>query len=75
MTAPGLQDRPQADGVGVEDDRLAHLVLKPDWPIALCGAKVLDHLGAAAPARDRCPACLRIARDRKLGRPAWREAS
>ncbi len=53
------------------DDRLAHLVLKKDWPIALCGANVSDHLGTKAPAMDRCADCLRIARDQRLGRPGW----
>lgn len=53
------------------DERVAHLVLKPDWPIALCGANVSDLLGTKAPAMDRCPDCLRIAADRRLGRPGW----
>ena len=53
------------------DDRLAHLVLKPDWPRALCGYDVKDFLGTHAPAMDRCAECLRIAADRKLGRPGW----
>jgi hypothetical protein len=53
------------------DERVAHLVLKPDWPIALCGANVREHLGTGAPAMDRCPDCLRIAAARGLGRPGW----
>lgn len=53
------------------DDRLAHLVLRSDWPIALCGANVRDLLGTGAPGRDRCPACQRIAGERGLGRPGW----
>jgi len=52
-------------------DRVAHLVLKPEWPIALCGANVSEHLGAGAPAMDRCTDCLRIAAIRGLGRPGW----
>ncbi len=52
-------------------DRVAHLVLKADWPIALCGANVSDHLGTSAPAMDRCVDCLRIASSRGLGRPGW----
>ena len=52
-------------------DRVAHLVLKADWPIALCGANVTDHLGTSAPAMDRCVDCLRIASSRGLGRPGW----
>lgn len=55
----------------VQAARLAHLVLKPDWPRALCGAIVSDHLGLGAPAMDRCHACLAIARARGLGRPGW----
>ena len=53
------------------DERLAHLVLKPQWPVALCGATVSERFGAAAPARDRCADCLRIAAGRGLGRPGW----
>lgn len=53
------------------DERLAHLVLKADWPIALCGARVSERFGITAPARDRCTTCLRIASDRGLGRPGW----
>ena len=52
-------------------DRVAHLVLKAEWPIALCGANVSEHLGAGAPAMDRCVDCLRIASTRGLGRPGW----
>lgn len=52
---------------------LAHLVLKPSWPIALCGANVSEFFGAGAPAMDRCLDCLRIARERGLGRPGWQE--
>jgi hypothetical protein len=53
------------------DDRLAHLVLKADWPTALCGATVAERFGAQAPGRDRCAECLRIAAARGLGRPGW----
>jgi len=52
-------------------ERVAHLVLKQDWPIALCGANVSELLGTGAPALDRCPACLKIAAVRGLGRPGW----
>jgi hypothetical protein len=54
-----------------DHERVAHLVLKADWPIALCGANVSDHLGTSAPAMDRCVDCLRIAASRGLGRPGW----
>ena len=54
---------------GPPDDRLAHLVMQDDWPIALCGAQVLDVLGPTAPGRDRCMACLKIRAERALGRP------
>ena len=54
-----------------DDERLAHLVLKADWPIALCGANVSEHLGTGAPAMDRCADCLRIVAARSLGRPGW----
>ena len=60
---------------GVDDQRPAHLVLRVDWPVALCGAIVRDHLGAAARGRDRCPDCLKIAGERGLGRPGWTEDS
>jgi hypothetical protein len=52
-------------------DPLAHLVLKADWPVALCGITVSNRLGTGAPAMDRCPDCLRISAERKLGRPGW----
>ncbi len=52
-------------------ERVAHLVLKQDWPIALCGANVSEHLGTGAPAMDRCVDCLKIATTRGLGRPGW----
>lgn len=52
-------------------DRVAHLVMKAEWPIALCGANVSEHLGTKAPAMDRCTDCLRIASTRGLGRPGW----
>ncbi len=61
----------EAEDTTGHDERLAHLVLKADWPIALCGANVSEHLGTKAPARDRCPDCLRIAVARGLGRPGW----
>lgn len=48
-----------------------HLVLKPDWPIALCGHSVEKLLGTRAPGRDRCTECLRIAAARKLGSSGW----
>lgn len=55
----------------LDEGRLAHLVLKTEWPIALCGANVSEHLGTRAPALDRCTDCLRIAAQRSLGRPGW----
>ncbi len=61
----------EAEDTTGHDERLAHLVLKENWPIALCGANVTEHLGTKAPARDRCPDCLRIAAERGLGRPGW----
>jgi hypothetical protein len=57
--------------IQTEDDRLAHLVLMEDWPIALCGATVKDRLGTGAAGRDRCYECIRIAQQRQLGRPGW----
>lgn len=53
------------------DEAPVHLVLKADWPRALCGAEVRERFGVSAPGRDRCPACLRIAGERGLGRPGW----
>ena len=50
---------------------LAHLVLKRDWPVALCGYVVQAHLGTNASGRDRCAECLAIAARRGLGRPGW----
>ena len=53
------------------DELVAHLVMKADWPIALCGANVSELLGTRAPARDRCVDCLKIVAARGLGRPGW----
>ena len=53
-------------------ERVAHLVLNPEWPIALCGANVSERFGMQAPAMDRCVDCLKIAASRGLGRPGWR---
>jgi hypothetical protein len=54
-----------------ERPRVAHLVMQYDFPIALCGVNVLEMevLGGTAPGLDRCATCLRIARDKGLGRP------
>ena len=73
------EERPASTGTLLEEaldetrdhEPVAHLVLKSDWPIALCGANVSDHLGTSAPAMDRCVDCLRIAASRGLGRPGW----
>ena len=70
MTA-AAKARPEREGSVGSDDRVAHLVLKDSWPVALCGATVKDHLGNAAPGRDRCADCLKIANRDRLGRPAW----
>ena len=53
------------------DERVAHLVLRLEWPIALCGANVTERFGMTAPALDRCVDCLKIAAARGLGRPGW----
>ena len=53
-------------------ERVAHLVLNPEWPIALCGANVSERFGMQAPAMDRCVDCLKIAASRGLGRPGWK---
>ena len=63
-----LDEAPSLPGTG---EAVAHLVLKLEWPIALCGANVTDHLGTKAPALDRCTDCLKIAATRGLGRPGW----
>jgi hypothetical protein len=63
-----VEDPPETSLHGV-----AHLVLKQEWPIALCGFNVSTLLGTKAPAMDRCSACLKIAAQRKLGRPGWHE--
>ncbi len=75
MSDSATQVAPQPGLETPEDARPAHLVLRADWPIALCGARVTDHLGNSAPARDRCAECLRIAGERGLGRPGWLKAT
>ena len=67
-----IEDAPSDTATG---DRLAHLVLKSDWPIALCGALVRENLGVQAPAMDRCVDCLKVASSRGLGRPGWNPSS
>lgn len=71
MTTTETDTRPTRSNDTGDDERLAHLVLKDSWPKALCGATVKDHLGAGAPAMDRCHACIKIAAERQLGRPGW----
>lgn len=64
-----LEEAPSDTGT---NDRVAHLVLNPEWPIALCGANVSERFGMQAPAMDRCVDCLKIAVTRGLGRPGWK---
>lgn len=68
LVATLVEEAPETPAL---DESVVHLVLKSDWPIALCGANVSEHLGTKAPARDRCVDCLRIASSRGLGRPGW----
>lgn len=57
---------------GTTEPPLLHLVLKSDWPMALCGATVKGERWTSRGAGcDRCARCLEIARDRNLGRPGW----
>ena len=65
------QTEPQRSRGAGHDERLAHLVLKDSWPVALCGVTVSDFFGRGAPAMDRCPDCIKIAGQRGLGRPGW----
>ena len=68
-TAPDVQeDRELATR---SPERLVHLVLKAEWPRALCGFIVTERFGDTAPGMDRCADCLRIAAGRSLGRPGW----
>lgn len=53
------------------DERVTHLVMKGQWPTALCGATVSDLFNKAAPAMDRCHTCLKIASDRGLKLTGW----
>lgn len=71
MTLPATTPDASVATEAPPDERLAHLVLKPDWPRALCGAVVSDRFGPRAPGMDRCPDCLKIARARGLVRPGW----
>ena len=68
---PGDSTLAQLERKSTDDERLAHLVTKDAWPVALCGHHVTDKLGTSAPGRDRCHACLRLAKDLGLGRPGW----
>lgn len=53
------------------DDRDAHLVMKGEWPKALCGEIVSDLFNRSAAGRDRCIDCLRIAKQRGLSLTGW----
>ena len=76
MTKPDVQGTATLLEEALSDagakERVAHLVLNPEWPIALCGANVSERFGMQAPAMDRCVDCLKIAVSRGLGRPGWR---
>jgi len=54
------------------DPPALHLVLKDQWPIALCGATVSERFTDRSAGMDRCPACLKAAAQLRLrGRPGW----
>jgi hypothetical protein len=56
----------------INDPPLLHIVLKDEWPAALCGATVRERFTDRASGLDRCTRCLELARQRRLfGRPAW----
>ena len=69
MTLTEIVPQPTTPDVG--DERLAHLVMKGDWPVALCGEVVEDLFNRTAPAMDRCARCLAIARERGLRLTGW----
>jgi hypothetical protein len=54
-----------------DEPPLLHLVLKSEWPQALCGVTVGQRHTNKAAGCDRCPECLRLAAARGLGRPVW----
>jgi hypothetical protein len=47
------------------------MVLKDEWPIALCGHHVKERFTGRSAGMDRCTRCLEVARQRQLGRPDW----
>lgn len=67
-----LEARPIEARVADPPTTPVHLVLRRDWPVALCGHVVGNLLGTSAPGRDRCVACLKVAAARGLGHPGWR---
>jgi hypothetical protein len=50
------------------DDRPLHWVIKHEHPVALCGFIVSDEWDQNRPTAgcDRCPECMRLARERGL---------
>lgn len=50
------------------DELPVHLVYPSRYPVALCGATVIEPLARSAAGRDRCPKCLAVAAREKRER-------
>ena len=66
----GDQQRPGDVATAVPDKAVRDVLDRPGM-VLNHGQDVSEHLGASAPAMDRCTDCLRIAASRGLGRPGW----
>lgn len=63
--------RPADTSAGRSDPPELHLVLRSEWPIALCGENVSERFTERGAGMDRCAHCLTVAAQRGLGRPGW----
>ncbi len=70
-TTTAVDTRPVTRLDRTVDPPVLHMVLKSDWPIALCGANVSERFTGRSSGLDRCPTCLKVASERGLGRPGW----
>jgi hypothetical protein len=67
-----LDERPRTTRDEATDPPVLHMVLKDEWPIALCGYRVKERFTDRSAGMDRCTKCLAIARQRGCGRPGWK---
>ncbi|MEO5987473.1 MAG: hypothetical protein ABIU54_09030 [Candidatus Eisenbacteria bacterium] len=69
-TVTGVEQAPAEQDArsGSLDDMPVHLVYPSRYPVALCGATVIEPLTRTAAGRDRCTRCLAVAASEKRER-------